>query len=190
MAISYFSCQFFNQFDAMKNRVKPCGYPEMDIAEAEEEGRFIRFFEQAFNWNLMTYIFYPYFWGRKCTWPDKLKEESNDLIFRQFLSAGSARVVVPIRDGFYDQVQWFLTTGEIWGSNGTIPVPGDPHFVSLAQEIKEQKGNYYADREGTLDVTNGSDVVTLNGSDCSSQIQRRTIVIKAERQRRTSVDLH
>jgi hypothetical protein len=165
LAISYISCQFFDEFDAMKNRVKPCGYPQMDIAEAEEEGLFVQFFEHAFDWPLMTWVFYPYFWGRKCTWPDKLKEESNDLIFRKFLSAGSARVLIPIRDGFFDYVQYFLATGEIWGSNGIPPVPGDPHYVSMAQEIREQKNNYYADREGRLDVTNGSDVVTLNESD-------------------------
>lgn len=165
MAISYISCQFYDQFDAMKNRVKPCGFPEMDIQDAEEEGRIIQFFEQAFNWNLMTYIFYRYFWGRKCTWADKLKVESNDLIFQQFLAAGSARVLVPIRDGFFDLVQYFLATGEIWGSGGIPPLPNDPHYVSMAQEIKEQKGNYYADREGSIAVTNGSNIVTLSDTD-------------------------
>lgn len=165
LAISYISCQFFDRFDAMRNRVQPCGYPEMDIQDAEEQGRFIQFFEQAFNWNLMTYIFYRYFWGRKCTWADKLKEEANDPIFQQFLAAGSARVLVPIRDGYFDHVQYFLATGEIWGAAGTPPLPGDPQYVSLAQEMREQNGNFYADREGTLDVTNGSDVVALNGTD-------------------------
>jgi len=164
MAISYISCQFFDQFDAMKNRVKPCGYPEMNIREAEEEGRFIQFFEQAFNWNLLTYIFYPYFWGRKCTWEDKLKEESNDLIFQKFLSAGSCRVLVPVRDGFFDYVQYFLTTGEIWGQSGVPPIPNDPHYVSLAQELKEQKGNYFADREGSIDAIDGDNFVTLNNT--------------------------
>ncbi len=165
MVISYISCQFYDQFDAMKNKVKPCGYPEMNIREAEQEGKFIQFFEQAFNWNLMTYIFYPYFWGKKCTWADKLKEESNDLIFEKFLAAGSCRALVPIRDGYFDYVSWFLASGEIWGSNGTPPLPNDPHYVSLAQEIKEQKQNFYADREGSLDATNGVNTVVLNNSD-------------------------
>lgn len=164
MVISYISCQFYDQFDAMKSRVKPCGYPEMDIKEAEEEGKFIQFFEQAFNWNLMTYIFYPYFWGRKCTWKDKLGEESNDLIFQKFLSAGSCRVLIPLRDGFYNYMQYFLATGEIWGQSGIPPLPNDPQYVSIAQEIKEQKGNYFADREGTIDAINGSNIVTLKGT--------------------------
>jgi hypothetical protein len=165
MAIAYISCQFFDGFDAMKTRVKPCGYPEMDLPEAEQQGLFIRFFEQAFTWDLMTYIFYPYFWGRKCTWADKLKVESGDLIFERFLAAGSARVLVPIRDGFLDLIQYFLATGEIWGGTGIPPLPNDPHYVSMAQEVKEQDGNYYADRDGSIDVTNGSNVVTLNNTD-------------------------
>lgn len=165
LAISYISCQFFDDFDAMKNRVKPCGYPQMDIREAEEEGRRVQFFEHAFDWNLMTYVFYRYFWGRKCTWPDKLREQAGDLIFQQFLAAGSARVLVPIRDGFLALVQYFLTTGEIWGGTGMPPLPNDPHYVSVAQELKEQRGNYFVDRDGRVDVTNGSNVVTLNNTD-------------------------
>ncbi len=165
MAISYISCQFFDQFDAMKSRVKPCGHPQMDIREAEQEGRYVQFFEQAFSWNLVTYIFYRYFWGRKCTWVDKMKAESGDLIFKQFLAAGSARVLVPIRDGWFDHVQWFLSTGEIWGQSGQPPLPNDPHYVSMAQEIKEQKDNYYADRHGRIDVVKGNADVTLNNPD-------------------------
>lgn len=165
MTISYISCQFFDQFDAMKNRVKPCGFPEMDIEEAAREGKIIQFFEQAFNWNLLTYIFYSYFWGRKCTWQSKFDDASNDLIFQRFLTAGSARVLVPIRDGYFDHVLYFLATGEIWGQNGTPPLPNDPHYVSLAQEIKEQNGNYFTDREGYIDVKNGLDFITLYESD-------------------------
>ncbi|MEJ5104569.1 hypothetical protein [Chryseobacterium sp. MYb328] len=165
MVISYISCQFFDRFDAMKNRVEPCGYPEMNIKEAEQQGRFIQFFEQAFNWNLITYIFYPYFWGKKCSWSEKLKEESNDLIFKKFLEAGSCRVMVPIRDGYFDYVSHFIAYGEIWGGTGILPLPNDPHYVSIAQEIKEQKENFYSDREGGLSVTNASNIVVLSNTD-------------------------
>jgi hypothetical protein len=163
-AISYLTCQFFDTFDAMKGKVKPCGHPQFSICEAEEQGRFVRFIEQAFSWKLMTYLFYPYFWGRKCTWKDKMRDESGDFVFNKFLTAGNARVLVPIRDGFVDMVQWFLDTGEIWGRDGTLPIFQDPHYVSIAQEMKEQTGNYYSDREGTLDVTSGTNVVTLTKS--------------------------
>ncbi len=165
MAISYISCQFFDQFDSMKSKVEPCGYPEMNIREAEQEAKFIQFFEQAFNWNLLTYIFYPYFWGKKCSWGKNLKEESGDLIFEKFLQAGSCRLLIPIRNGFFDYVSYFITTGEIWGGTGTTPLPNDPHYVSLAQEIKEQNQNFNTERLGRINATNGNIAVILNGTD-------------------------
>ena len=165
MAISYISCQFFDAMDAMKARAKPCGYPEMSLAEAEKEGRFVQFFEQAFEWGLMTYLFYPYYWGRKCTWDVKLKEEADDPIFEQFLRSGFAKVQVPIRPGFEEQVLYFTANGEIWLGQDTPPLPGDSYYVSMAQEIREQKGNFYTDREGSLSVTKGSNIVTLTGTD-------------------------
>lgn len=165
MAISYISCQFYDQFDSMKSKVEPCGYPEMSIIEAEKEGKFVQFFEQAFNWNLLTYKFYPYFWGKKCNWSKNLKEESSDLIFEKFLQAGSCHVLIPIRNGFFDYVSYFIMTGEIWGGTGTTPLSNDPYYVSLAQEIKEQNENFNTERSGRIDATNGSIAVTLNGTD-------------------------
>lgn len=153
MAISYISCSFFDEMDAMRHRVKPCGFPQMDLKEAEREGRWVQFFEQAFEWPLMTYLFYPYFWGRKCTWEDKLKESADDPIFEKFLQSGFARVQVPVRPGFEEQVAHFLAYGEIWQGNDAAPLPGDAYYVSLAQELREQRGNFGADRAGTLAFT-------------------------------------
>ncbi len=37
-------------------------------ADVSQQGSLIRFFEQAFEWENLMYIFYPYYWGRKTTW--------------------------------------------------------------------------------------------------------------------------
>ncbi len=150
MAISYISCKFYDEMNAMKNKVPPCGFPQMDLEETEREGRWVQFFEQAFEWPLMTYLFYPYFWGRKCTWVDKMKETADDPIFEKFLQSGFAKLQVPVRPGFEELVAYFLSFGKIWEGNDIPPVPGDSYYVSMAQEIREQKVNFYADREGTL----------------------------------------
>lgn len=153
MAISYISCKFYDEMNAMKNKVKPCGFPQMDLEEAEREGRWVQFFEQAFEWPLMTYLFYPYYWSRKCTWEDKMKEESDDMIFEKFLQSGFAKLQIPVRPGFEHQIQHFLAFGEIWEDNDTPPLPGDPYYVSMAQEIREERGNFNADRLGSLKFT-------------------------------------
>lgn len=164
MAISYISCQFYDQFTAMKRNVKPCGYPQMDLEQAEKDGKFIQFFEQLFDWNLMTYLFYPYFWGQKCDWAQKIQEDSGDPLFDKALMAGAARLQVPVKSGHEPLAMHWVTFGEIWNGTGQPPIPGSPYYISMAQEIKEQKGVFNADREGLLEVSDGSDVVKLTDS--------------------------
>lgn len=163
-AISYISCQFFDGMNAMKHSVEPCGFPQMDLPEAEKEGEFVRFFEQAFEWKFMNFLFYPYFWGRKCSWEEKMQEEADNLLFQKFLRAGYARVSVSVRLGFEAHVNYFLKTGQIWGQTGEPPIAG-PDFVPIYQEIKEDKDNFNTDREGRIDVLNAVDSITLHGTD-------------------------
>jgi|GEM_PF-4833100 len=164
LVISILMCQHFDDFNAMKRKVKPCGYPQLDFKDAEEEGKIIKFFEQAVEWNFMTYKFYEYMWGKKCYWHEKIQEATNDPLFDKFLMAGAARVQITIRPEFEDYFNWYMATGEIWGQDGTPPIPGDPHYVSIIQEIKEQKQCYYTDRDGELTVTDGNDEVLLDNS--------------------------
>ncbi len=164
MAISYISCQFYDQFKAMKRNVKPCGLPQMDLEEAQKDGAFIQFFEQLFDWNLMTYLFYPYFWGQKCSWSNKIQENSGDPLFDKALSAGAARALVPVRQGHEPLAMHWVTFGEIWEGSSLPPVPGSTYYVSMAQEIKEQKGVFYTDREGKLEVFNGQNEIVLTSS--------------------------
>ena len=56
--------RYDEKFDAMQANGSS-GWPEFNVAEALTEGRIIQFFEQAFEWNNVTYLFYPYFWGRE-----------------------------------------------------------------------------------------------------------------------------
>jgi hypothetical protein len=165
MAISYISCQFYDQFNAMKGKVEPCGFPEMDLEQAEKDGKYIQFFEQLFDWNLMTYLFYPYFWGRKCTWAEKTQIDSGDALFDKALMAGGARVQVPVKLGHEKLAIHWSTFGEIWNGSDEVPTPNSPYYISMAQEIKEQKGIFYQDREGVIQVNvNSTDIVLSNSS--------------------------
>ncbi len=166
--ISYIACQFFDSNHAMKNRVKPCGFPQMDIAEAKKEGEFVRFFEHAFEWKFMNYVLYPSFWGRKCTWKEKAQEEgSKNKLFNKFLEAGSARVSIAVRPGFEELVNYYLKFRRVWGYDGTIPTAG-LGFLPIIQEIKEDKENFNTQRDGYV-VWSGSlgrrDQLVLYGND-------------------------
>jgi hypothetical protein len=73
-----------------------------------------KFMEQAFEWSVMDYTFYPYYWANKEHWNDLYNVTELDPLFRSFLQAGMARVIVTVKPGFEDAVQFFMSTGRIW----------------------------------------------------------------------------
>jgi hypothetical protein len=136
------SGQRFETFDAMRSNVPDLMQPEFSFNEADAEGAYVRFFETAFEWEQMTYVFYPYFWGRKPLWVQTLAIDDPDPIFTNFLRAGAARVLVPTRPGFEKTVvHYFASNGKIW-NGGDPPIPGDPLWISVVDEIKEQQGQF------------------------------------------------
>jgi hypothetical protein len=133
-AISMFTAQHYDLFGAIETSSQ--GYPQPWLSEADAEGRYIRFFEQAFEWEQMMYLFYPYFWGRKDNWRARALLQDTDQQFAEFLKAGAARVVVPVRPGFEAAIAHFLDTGEIW-DGADPPTLTSPLYVSIIDEIKE-----------------------------------------------------
>lgn len=96
-----------------------------------------KFFEQAFDWDIMSYLFYPYFWGKQCSWKEIYKLDDNDPVFRGFLQAGMARVVVPVKPNYETAIIYYLETGKVW-NGGEVPLPEDPLYVSIVDELIEQ----------------------------------------------------
>ena len=114
--------------------------PTIRFSEAMAEGNYIRFFEQAFEWDQMQYVFYPYFWANKSTWRDRFEMRDNDRLFQEFLRAGEARVVLPTRPGFERAINYYLETGLLWEGSSEPPLLGDPLYVSIITEIEERTG--------------------------------------------------
>lgn len=132
--IAMFTQQKYDTFNAID--ISSQGYEEPDFAAADIQADYIRFFEQAIEWEQMTYYFYPYFWGRKNHWIDKLGIDDSDQQFADFLRAGAARALLPVRPGFERALIFFL-------NSGTIPSKDDldnitsPLYVPVLEEIKE-----------------------------------------------------
>lgn len=134
-ALALLTAQQFDHFGAIVPSAE--GYPQLDLTEAGPEGRYIRFFENAFEWEQLTFFFYPYFWGRKGGWMDRALLNDVDPLFADFIRAGSARVVLPVRPGFERAVGYFLATGKIW-NGGDLPWIGSGLYVSIIDEIRER----------------------------------------------------
>ncbi|MBK6904807.1 MAG: hypothetical protein IPH04_18875 [Saprospirales bacterium] len=121
-------------------------FPVIDIAKARDKGKAVLFLEQAFEWDKISYLLYPYFHGDQSRWMDTYdhfdNDDQNDSQFVAFLRAGYVRVLVAVRPAYETAVQHFRDTREIW-NGGNAPVIGDPLYISIHEEIRNQTDEYY-----------------------------------------------
>jgi hypothetical protein len=89
--------QSFNGRPAMLDREN--NWDRMSLSQAKQYASEIQFFEQAFEWQNMIYVCYPYYRARGNRWNELTSIEAADPTFAQFLRAGSVRVIVPARPG-------------------------------------------------------------------------------------------
>jgi hypothetical protein len=118
----------------------PYDPPTLNLAVAAQERDTLVFLEQAFDWNNVSWVLYPYYWSAKELWQSDVLREAPDPQHAAFLSAGAARVVVPVRPGFEAAVNLFVATGTIW-SGGQVPTIGEPTFLAIADEIAGAMGS-------------------------------------------------
>jgi hypothetical protein len=106
-----------------------------------EYGLQIKFFEEAFDWGIMSRQFYGYYWAKKCDWQSYMTaaEHTDDHLFKSFLESGMARVVVPIKSGYEAAVGYYLQTGQVWNGLGiSFEANNDMFLDSLADTFNPQ----------------------------------------------------
>jgi hypothetical protein len=108
-------------------------------AALDEYTSFVKFIEQAFEWDIMSYNFYPYYWGSRQSWSQLYLFDNNDPLFRAFMQSGMARVIVTVRPGFEEAVRFYMQTGQIW-NGGEVPVIDDKLFLSIVDELRQPEG--------------------------------------------------
>jgi hypothetical protein len=133
--IEQLTTQHFDAFGAIGADAQ--GRPETDLGRLAVQGPFERFFEEAFEWERIVYFFYPYYWADKQTWAQRsLYDDSDDPVFADFLRAGGARVVFPVRPGFESAIVHYLETGLIW-DGGDPPDISSSLYLPIVQEVAE-----------------------------------------------------
>ncbi|WP_299674436.1 hypothetical protein [uncultured Dokdonia sp.] len=101
----------------------------------------VKFFEQAFDWDIMAYLFYPYFYGKEENWRSLFQEnDAADPIFQAFLQSGMARAVIPVRPGFEEAVNWYMETGELWEGQGLVIAEDNDLYLSISEEMQTIEG--------------------------------------------------
>ncbi len=114
-------------------------YEILPTKQLDDYAALAKFLEQAFEWNIMSYNFYPFYWGNRDNWAVAYQTDNNDALFRNFLQAGMARVVVTVNPGFEKAVGWYLQTGQIW-NGGEIPLIEDDLFMAIVDELAQPVG--------------------------------------------------
>lgn len=105
--------------------------------ELERHAQIVKFFNQAFEWELLSVVFYPYFHGPKKTWIEKMQmEATKQAVFESFLKSGMARVVLSVTPGFEAAVTYFMQTGEVYLGNDVL-VSSDDLYVSIVDELRD-----------------------------------------------------
>lgn len=133
------SCSF-QPSEAMKDKYHAVDdSPDFDCCEAIGDGKFVQFVENCFDWRLMTYTFYPYFYSRRSKWKEIYRLSDPDPIFLGFLQAGYARVVVPVAPDFEEAALRFAADGTIW-NGGDVPGINDPYYKSLINDLRVPSG--------------------------------------------------
>lgn len=114
---------------------------------------FARFLEQAFDWKMMSYTYYPFYWAKESQWKLMYNLYDGNESFKKFLQAGMARVVVSVRPGFEKAIMQYILTGKIW-EGGEIPTYGSSLFLSIAAEMNEDPKYTIEDVWDTILPTN------------------------------------
>ena len=131
--IAIMSSQSFDLFDGLEldttNNIVQVAYQK-----SQAQGSYVQFLEQAFEWENLQFLLYPYYWARKATWKDRVSFTSLDPDFADFIKAGACRVSFAARFNFTPDVLYFLQTGKPWGG-GPTPTLYSKDYVDIATEI-------------------------------------------------------
>lgn len=127
--------QNFSTFNTSK--IDSLGFPYPHAGSVTALSAYIRFFEQAVEWDHLQHAFFPYFWGSRSSWVSKLLDSETDPHFSAFLTSGAARVVLPIRPGYEAAFERFLSTGQTPTTEEMLDV-GSKLWVSLVSQLRSQ----------------------------------------------------
>ena len=154
----------FEEYGSISENSAPFDqFPEIDEAQLLLQKNSIQFIEQAFEWDQMTYLFYPYYWGRKEHWLDIFPLEDIDPKFEDFLRSGAARVIVPVHPSYNGAVIYFLASNGTPWNGGPAPTILNPLFRSISEELKNHQDPGFIQGKGLISVTNGRRIVQLHG---------------------------
>jgi hypothetical protein len=108
--------------------------PHVDGTKTLDLDSHVRFFEDMFEWEHMSWNCMDYFWAPEENWDALSTIVDNDPDHRAFLSAGAATVVLPVSPGYEAQFLFFKTSGKTWPGT-RAPLPAELNMLSIGAEV-------------------------------------------------------
>lgn len=137
---------------------------KIDTKKSARQGRLVQFIEQAFDWNNLSYVMYPYFWAQQKRWLDTASRSAGrDPKLDAFLRAGSIRLLIPAQKGYEAAALIFCASGIPW-LGGDAPTITDPLFRSVADEVRAQTEEQGRPVGQPWEYTLPTDLLYLTGS--------------------------
>lgn len=148
-AFIYLLCEDYSAESAWIAKAEPCGLPEIDRHATAERGYGWYFWDRLFDWKYMAYGFFDYFWNPICEWAERFDPDHADPLFKAFLGAGYARVLVPVSASMEEDFLWYAATRQKWGQSGAPPLDAeDPRWRNVLYELKYASESAMTPREG------------------------------------------
>jgi len=146
---------------------KPCGYPELDRKTAQKLTDEWYFWDRCFDWKHMAYVFFDYFWNPCCDWPEKYDPDEEDPLFKAFLRAGYARVLIPVSPDMDSDFLYYAHGNGKWGHQGRPPIdPSDARWRNVVYELQHVNESALTARTGYVyDVKKSDNVITVKETD-------------------------
>jgi hypothetical protein len=104
----------------------------MEWEDTLEYGDYIHFVHSALDWDNMLVSLYPHFWDANSEAQGKPFLTHPDTEHREFLRAGAAQVVLPIRPGYEEKILSLLEYGEVGEIEQEHP------FRKVVDQVKEE----------------------------------------------------
>jgi len=159
--------------DMYNNTEHPNGGFDPRFSFYEEYAAQIKFLEEAFDWEVMAYTLYPYYWTQRLRWEELIKTTSNsDFIFQSFLQAGMGKMIVPVKAGYEQAVMYYLNTGQILSPDTQI-IPEFDEYQGIMEALNmpqdTEVGESWKTRIPTslTIIQTGSNPLDLDGLGCT-----------------------
>ncbi|HEY4241448.1 MAG TPA: hypothetical protein VGM88_16620 [Kofleriaceae bacterium] len=138
----------------------------------------INFINQAIDWDNVIYFVYSYFWDVPQSWDFIRQLQHPDATRQAFLRAGSARVVLTVRQGW--EVAW-TNFVEYYQTSLDLGLPPHP-YLTIAQQIQDYDAINYpgippADPDGGGPIDDGTPQV---GTTCDADLAPSTSPVTIE----------